>query len=210
MEQKTIADIDCKISRIMSGIEKIQREENEDRAALSTTEAISFVRERGIPMSKSKLYKLTAQKQIPFRKAGERLIFSTPVKEAVKEVTAGRGADVVMDVVGGAFTESALRATAWRGRVLVIGFAAGEIPRLPANLLLLKGCEASGVFWDELLRREPARAAEQVGRVLAGFADGSLRPRISARYPLSRGAEALQMLAGRKAPGKLLIAPAEA
>ncbi|NMG34124.1 zinc-binding dehydrogenase [Azoarcus sp. TTM-91] len=132
------------------------------------------------------------------------------LKEAVKEVTAGRGADVVMDVVGGAFTESALRATAWRGRVLVIGFAAGEIPRLPANLLLLKGCEASGVFWDELLRREPARAAEQVGRVLAGFADGSLRPRISTRYPLSRGAEALQMLAGRKAPGKLLIAPAEA
>lgn len=132
------------------------------------------------------------------------------LKDAVKELTAGRGADVVIDVVGGAFTESALRATAWRGRLLVIGFAAGEIPRLPANLLLLKGCEASGVFWDELLRREPARAAEQVGQVLAGFADGSLRPRISARYPLSRGAEALQMLAGRKAPGKLLITPAEA
>jgi NADPH2:quinone reductase len=129
------------------------------------------------------------------------------LKEAVRAATGGRGADIVVDVVGGAYTEAALRATAWRGRVLVIGFAAGDIPRIPANLLLLKGCEASGVFWDEFLRREPEAAAAQVAAILAGFADGRLQPRITGRYPLARASDALFALARRAAPGKLIVTP---
>ncbi len=146
------------------------------------------------------------------REAGAEVLIDyvhEDLKEAVKAATGGRGADVVVDVVGGAFTEAALRATAWRGRVLIIGFAAGEIPRIPANLLLLKGCEAMGVFWDELMRREPEAAAAQVGAILAGFADGSLVPRVTGTYPLSRSREALFALARREAPGKLVVLPGE-
>ncbi|MCB1888802.1 MAG: NADPH:quinone oxidoreductase family protein [Rhodocyclaceae bacterium] len=130
------------------------------------------------------------------------------LKDAVKAATGGRGADVVVDVVGGDFTEKALRATAWRGRLLVIGFAAGQIPKLPANLLLLKGCHASGVFWDEFLRREPEAARAHMAAIAAAWADGSLTPPISARYPLERAGEALDALAQRRASGKLIIQPA--
>lgn len=129
------------------------------------------------------------------------------LKDAVKAATGGRGADLVIDVVGGDFTEAALRATAWRGRVLVIGFAAGGIPRIPANLLLLKGCELAGVFWDEFLRREPAACRAQVAAILAGIAEGSLRPPIHGRYPIEEAGQALNLLAERKATGKLLIIP---
>lgn len=128
-----------------------------------------------------------------------------PLRDAVRAATGGDGADIVVDVVGGEFTEAALRATAWRGRILVIGFAAGGIPRLPANLLLLKGCEASGVFWDEFLRREPAAAAMQVAAVLDGIAAGALTPRLTARYPLARAQAALAALARREAVGKLVV-----
>ena len=145
------------------------------------------------------------------REAGAEVLIDytgEDLKEAMKAATGGRGADIVVDVVGGAYTEAALRAIAWRGRLLVIGFAAGEIPRIPANLLLLKGCEASGVFWDEFLRREPEGAAAQVAAILAGFADGRLQPRITGRYPLARATEALLALARREAPGKLIVTPA--
>jgi NADPH:quinone reductase len=129
------------------------------------------------------------------------------LKEAVRAATGGRGADIVVDVVGGAFTEAALRATAWRGRILIVGFAAGDIPRIPANLLLLKGCEASGVFWDEMLRREPDVAAGQIGAILQGFADGRFRPRITGTHALAQARDALFALARREAPGKLIIKP---
>lgn len=129
------------------------------------------------------------------------------LKDAVKQATDGRGADVVIDVVGGEYSEAALRATAWRGRVLIIGFAAGAIPKLPANLLLLKGCEASGVFWDELMRREPAEAARQVAAVLAGFADGRFRPPPTQACDLDGATAALQALAARQVAGKLIVHP---
>ena len=130
------------------------------------------------------------------------------LKDAVKSATGGQGADIVVDVVGGPYTDAALRATAWRGRVLVIGFAAGEIPRIPANLLLLKGCELSGVFWDELMRREPVEAARQVAEVLARFADGRLEPPITAACGLGGAVAAMHALAGRKVAGKLIVHPA--
>lgn len=132
---------------------------------------------------------------------------TTDLKDAVKAATDGNGADIVVDVVGGAYTEAALRATAWRGRILIIGFAAGEIPRIPANLLLLKGCDMGGVFWDELMRREPAEAARQVAAVLACFADGSLEPPITRACTLDGAVAAMQALAARQVAGKLIVLP---
>lgn len=132
------------------------------------------------------------------------------LRDAVKKATDGHGADIVVDVVGGDHTEVALRATAWRGRILIIGFAAGEIPRIPANLLLLKGCEASGVFWDDFLRREPEAAAQQVAAVLRGIAERTLEPRITDVYSLEHARDALFALARREAPGKLLVTPGRA
>ena len=152
----------------------------------------------------------TADKLALCRQAGAAVGINyreTDLKDAVKAATAGRGADLVIDVVGGAFTEAAVRATAWRGRVLVIGFAAGDIPRVPANLLLLKGCELSGVFWDEFLRREPEACRAQVAAILAGIADGTLAPPIHGRYGIEQAGEALALLAERRVTGKLLISP---
>lgn len=126
------------------------------------------------------------------------------LKERVKALTGG-GVDVVYDPVGGAYTEEALRSTAWRGRLLVVGFASGEIPRLPANLTLLKGCSVVGVFWGDYTRREPGRLLGDLQTLFGWLREGKLRPRISATYPLERGGEAIQALMDRRVTGKLVI-----
>ena len=118
---------------------------------------------------------------------------------------APRGPDVVYDPVGGALTEAAFRSLAWRGRHLVIGFAAGDIPALPVNLALLKGAALVGVFWGDHVRREPSRAMADLIQLLAWLRAGKLRPEITGRYPLERGAEAIQALLDRKVTGKLVI-----
>jgi NADPH2:quinone reductase len=89
--------------------------------------------------------------------------------------------------------------------LLVVGFASGDIPRIPLNLTLLKGCSIVGVFWGEFTKREPAGLAEQMQRLAAWFADGTIRPHISARVPLERAIEALQMMASRQVTGKVVI-----
>ncbi|MCA9523741.1 MAG: NADPH:quinone oxidoreductase family protein [Myxococcales bacterium] len=129
------------------------------------------------------------------------------LRERVKALTAGKGADVVYDPVGGSFTERALRSTAWRGRLLVVGFAAGEIPQLPANLLLLKGCSAIGVFWGDYARREPFRLLGDLRTLFGWLEAGELRPYVSRTYPLEQGAEAIAALAERRVSGKLVITP---
>ena len=97
--------------------------------------------------------------------ADETINYATEdLRERIKALTNGNGADVVYDPVGGAYTELALRSIAWRGRLLVVGFAAGEIPKIPLNLTLLKGCSIVGVFWGDFARREPAHFAEEIGR----------------------------------------------
>jgi NADPH2:quinone reductase len=120
-------------------------------------------------------------------------------------VTGGAGADVVYDPVGGAHTEAALRATAWNGRLLVIGFTAGDIPRVPTNLVLLKGCAIVGVFWGMAMTREPARGRAQLAEILGCLKDGSLRPHVHATYPLSRALDALRDVAQRRVQGKAVI-----
>ena len=130
------------------------------------------------------------------------------LKPVLAALTAGRGVDVVFDPVGGAFTEAALRNCAWRGRHLVVGFANGDIPRVPANLLLLKGCSLIGVFWGRYVKAEPAAWARDLARLFLWLQQGRLRPHVAGRYPLERGAEALAALLGRRACGKLVITPA--
>jgi NADPH2:quinone reductase len=127
------------------------------------------------------------------------------LRERIREYTGGRGADVVYDPVGGAYTEPALRSTAWRGRLLVVGFAAGEIPRIPLNLVLLKGCAVVGVFWGDFARREPRAFAASIARLGAWFRKGRLRPHVSQTFPLERAAEALGRMAARRVIGKLVL-----
>jgi NADPH2:quinone reductase len=129
------------------------------------------------------------------------------LRDRIKALTEGRGVDVIADPVGGPFTEPALRSLAWRGRLLVVGFAAGEIPRIPLNLVLLKGCSIVGVFWGEFLRREPQRFAETVAQLGACYAAGKIQPHISARFPLERAADAIKMMAARQVVGKLVLLP---
>lgn len=131
------------------------------------------------------------------------------LKPVLTASTAGRGVDVVFDPVGGAFTEAALRNCAWRGRHLIIGFANGDIPRVPANLVLLKGCALIGVFWGRYVKAEPAAWARDLATLFIWLQQGRLRPHIAERYPLERGAEALAALLGRRACGKLVITPME-
>ena len=129
------------------------------------------------------------------------------LKAALSALTSGKGVDVVFDPVGGPVTEAALRNCAWRGRHLVIGFASGEIPRVPANLTLLKGCALIGVFWGRYVKTEPAAWASDLQTLFRWLREGRLRPHVAQRYPLERGAEALAALLARKALGKLVITP---
>ena len=126
-------------------------------------------------------------------------------RERIKALTNGRGADVVYDPVGGPYTELALRSIAWRGRLMVVGFAAGEIPRIPLNLTLLKGCSIVGVFWGEFTRREPQRFAEAMQRLGTWYAEGRLKPHVSQTFPLERASDALRLMAERKVTGKIVL-----
>ena len=127
------------------------------------------------------------------------------LRERIKSLTDGRGVDVVYDPVGGDLSEPALRSMAWRGRFLVVGFAAGTIPSLPLNLTLLKGCSIVGVFWGAFVRGEPERNAADLRELVGWLREGRLRPRISGVYPLERCAEALQQVMDRKATGKFVL-----
>jgi NADPH2:quinone reductase len=129
------------------------------------------------------------------------------LKERIKVLTEGRGADVIYDPVGGAYTEPALRAIAWGGRLLVVGFANGEIPRIPLNLALLKGCSIVGVFWGDFTRKEPEAHRANTRQLVEWVASGELRPLISERFPLARGIEALRAVKDRKVTGKVLVLP---
>lgn len=130
---------------------------------------------------------------------------SGDLKEALRAATGGRGVDVVYDCVGGPHAEPALRALAWKGRYLVVGFASGDIPRLPLNLLLLKGASAIGVFWGEAVRRDPAAFRADMGRVLAAVASGELRPHVHAVMPLGAIKEAIGLIERREAAGKVVL-----
>ncbi|MCY1008294.1 NADPH:quinone oxidoreductase family protein [Nannocystis pusilla] len=129
------------------------------------------------------------------------------LKERSKQLTGGEGVDVVYDAVGGPFAEPALRAIAWQGRYLVVGFAAGEIPKIPLNLVLLKGCQIVGVFWGAFAARDPAKNHANAERIFAAVAAGQLRPHADASLPFARAGEALARMERREVLGKLVLVP---
>jgi NADPH2:quinone reductase len=129
------------------------------------------------------------------------------LREALRRIAGEKGVDVVCDPVGGSYSEPAFRSLGWKGRHLVIGFTAGDIPKLPLNLPLLKGSALVGVFLGGFLQREPQAARENSRQLIEWVAGGALKPLVSARYPLERGIEALREVAERRVKGKVLIVP---
>ncbi|MDG0023103.1 NADPH:quinone oxidoreductase family protein [Trinickia sp. Y13] len=129
------------------------------------------------------------------------------LRERIAALTDGNGPDVIYDPVGGALAEPAFRSIGWRGRYLVVGFASGDIPKLPLNLALLKGASIVGVFWGEFAKREPQHHAQAFAELLRWLNDGKLRPHISARYRLEDTPRALAVMAQRRVTGKIVITP---
>jgi len=125
------------------------------------------------------------------------------LREALRNL--GGAVDIALDPVGGKYSEPALRAMAWKGRYLVVGFASGEIPRIPLNLTLLKGCAIVGVFWGEFARRERDLNAANLRELTAWLRAGKIKPLVSASYPLARAADALNDMISRKVQGKVVL-----
>jgi NADPH2:quinone reductase len=159
-------------------------------AAASTDEKLALCREHGASMTINYV--------------------DEDLKSRVRELTGGRGVDVVYDAVGGPYSEPALRSTAWDGRFLVVGFAAGDIPRIPLNLPLLKQCAIVGVFWGAFVAREPEWHRRNIDELVHLWQQGALRPHVSSTYPLERAGEAIRELADRKAKGKVVVTVAAA
>ncbi len=140
--------------------------------------------------------------------ADEGICYGTEdLKERVKALTNGDGANVIYDPVGGRYSEPALRSIAWEGRFLVVGFAAGDIPKIPLNLTLLKGCQIVGVFWGSFAMREPQRNRENSQKILQWVGEKKLQPHVDATLPFDRAAEALERLEKRQVLGKLVLVP---
>jgi NADPH2:quinone reductase len=135
----------------------------------------------------------------PFDKAGTRAL-----ADLLKGACGDSGADVIYDPVGGDYSEAALRAIAWEGRHLVVGFPAG-IPKLPLNLTLLKGCQVVGVFWGGFTARDPRANAANIAELMQLYGKGAIKPLVSERYPLARAGEAIARLSARQAMGKVVV-----
>jgi len=154
-------------------------------AAASSTEKLDIAREYGASMS---------------------INYSTDsLKDRLRELTDGKGADVIYDPVGGDLFDQCLRAVAWNGRILIIGFASGTIPKIPANLPLLKGASIVGVFWGRFVEKEAALHQQNTRQLFAWYAAGDIRPKISRTFPLKDAADAIAMLAERRAIGKVVV-----
>jgi NADPH2:quinone reductase len=129
------------------------------------------------------------------------------LREALRRATDGKGPHVIYDPVGGPYSEPALRAIGWEGRFLVVGFAAGDIPKLPLNLVLLKNCDVRGVFWGAWSEREPEAHRANIAQLLTWCADGKLAVHIHRIFPLAQTAQALKAIAGRSVMGKVILRP---
>lgn len=136
---------------------------------------------------------------------GEAASDGRQLAQLFKTHCGAQGVDVVCDPVGGAYAEPALRSMAWGGRYLVIGFAAGDIPRVPLNLPLLKGCDIQGVLYGAHAQRDPAAVRVEIEELLSLYLSGAIRPHVSARFPLSQGGDAIAAIASRQALGKLVV-----
>ena len=138
--------------------------------------------------------------------AAETINYATEdFRARLKALTGGKGVDVVYDPVGGALTESALRSLAWKGRLLVIGFASGEIPKPPLNITLLKGCDIRGVYWGEFVAREPEANRDNMSQLLSWAESGALKVHVHAKFPIEEYLKAFEAISKRQALGKVLL-----
>jgi NADPH2:quinone reductase len=129
------------------------------------------------------------------------------LKDGLKRLTGGKGVDIIFDPVGGSYAEAALRAVAWEGRFLVIGFATGDIPKMPLNLALLKGCDIRGVFCGAWARLNPPKYRANLEKLVNWAADGKISSHVDRTFPLVQTADAMKVLAGREAMGKVILHP---
>ncbi len=192
-----------------------------DRAALKAGETLAVLgASGGVGLAAIELGKIMGARVIAYASSDEKLDFARKhgadeainyaredVKDGIRRVTGGKGADVIYDPVGGPYTEPALRSIAWKGRFLVIGFAAGDIPKLPLNLVLLKGCDVVGVFWGSFIEREPETHRANTEQLLKWAVEGKLSSHVHAVYPLSDAKRALHDIAARKVMGKAILRP---
>ncbi len=192
-----------------------------DRARLKAGETLVVLgASGGVGLAAVELGKIMGARVIACASSDEKLSFARAhgadaavnyaaedLRGALKRLGGERGIDVVYDPVGGPHAEAALRSLAWEGRFLVIGFAAGEIPKLPLNLVLLKSCDVRGVFWGAWIVREAEAHRANTAELLAWCAAGKLSAHVHAAYPLERAAEALQALSDRTVMGKVVLRP---
>ena len=190
-----------------------------DRAKLKEGETLVVLgASGGVGLAAVELGKLIGARVIAAASTDEKLALCTSygadetinysnedLKNKIKELTGGKGADVVYDPVGGQYTEAALRAAAWEGRLLVIGFAAGDIPKIPLNLPLLKGCDIVGVFWGSFAMKTPKKNMQNTMDLVQWFGQGKLKPHIHATYPLADTAKALEEMMNRNVRGKVIV-----
>jgi NADPH:quinone reductase len=192
-----------------------------DRAKLKPGETLAVLgASGGVGLAAVELGKLMGARVIACASSAEKLAFAKlhgadeglnyaeeDVKDGLRRLTNGRGADVIYDPVGGPYAEPALRSIAWEGRFLVVGFAAGDIPRLPLNLVLLKGCDVVGVFWGAWTKNNPKGHQENMAEIVRWAAEGKLSSHVHAVYPLEKTPEAIKSLSDRKVMGKVLLRP---
>jgi NADPH2:quinone reductase len=190
-----------------------------DRARLKAGETLAVLGAAGgVGIAAVEIGKLMGARVIACASSADKLAFAREhgadetvdysqedVKLALRALTRDRGVDVLYDPVGGPYAEPALRTMAWEGRYLVVGFAAGDIPKIPLNLVLLRSCDVLGVTWGAWTERDLAGHRANTGQLLAWAADGKLTTHIHAVYPLSEGAEALNAIARREVMGKVIL-----
>src|SRR5882672_179203 len=193
----------------------------EDRASLKPGETMAVLGAAGgTGLAACELGKLMGLKVIACASSDEKLEFakqhgaelglnyaSEDLKDGLRRLTGGKGADIIFDPVGGAYAEAALRSIAWEGRFLVIGFAAGDIPKMPLNLALLKGCDIRGVFWGAWTRLNAEKNHANLEKLVKWTAEGKISSHVDRTFPLAQTADALKVLAGRKAMGKVILHP---
>jgi NADPH2:quinone reductase len=188
-----------------------------DRAALKSGETLLVLGAAGgVGVAAIQIGKMLGARVIAAASSPEKLAFCKDngadevidyAKEDLKERAKAFTPNVVFDPVGGAFAEPALRAIAWEGRYLVVGFAAGDIPKIPLNLALLKGCQIVGVFWGQFAMRDPERNRAHAAQVFEAVAAGKLAPRVWRTLPFARASEALELMEQRKVLGKIVLTP---
>lgn len=192
-----------------------------DRAKLKDGETVAVLGAAGgAGIAAVEIAKLMNARVIAVASSGDKLAFARQhgadegvnyrnedLKRRLKELTESKGVDVVYDCVGGNDAEASLRATAWEGRYLVLGFASGTIPRIPLNLVLLKGCAIVGVFWTSFVERSPDQHRANTKLLLEWCKEGRIAPHTHASFSLGETAKALSLIEGRKVTGKVIVNP---